>query len=284
MFALLFVSLLWAFSFGIIKGELTDLPPTLVAHLRLLISFIVFLPVALWLRKTSISFKLIGLGVIQFGVMYIAYIFSYQYLPGYLVAVLTIFTPLYVMIFDAMIKKRFNGQWFLPIILSILGAGILVYQENNAQQWLIGFLILQVANLAFAFGQIYYKHDDNGQASLALHSSNMANMYFGAALFSGIMMFWQTGESLTDIKITSRQFYFVLYLGAIASGLGFFLWNWGAKHVSAASLAIMNNGYVPLAIILSFTLFGERPDFAKLLLGTTLIVVSLLWAHKQQAK
>jgi drug/metabolite transporter (DMT)-like permease len=44
--ALIFVSILWAFSFGLIKGELTGLDPTLVAHIRLLLSFIVFLPFA----------------------------------------------------------------------------------------------------------------------------------------------------------------------------------------------------------------------------------------------
>jgi hypothetical protein len=37
------------------------------------------------------------LGAIQFGLMYVAYIASYQYLSGYLVAVFTIFTPLYVL-------------------------------------------------------------------------------------------------------------------------------------------------------------------------------------------
>lgn len=284
MFALVFVSLLWAFSFGIIKGELTNLPPTLVAHLRLFISFLVFLPVALFFKRTTPSIKLMVLGCVQFGLMYIAYILSYQYLPGYLVAVLTIFTPLYVMIFDAVLKKRFHATWFFPIILSIIGAAILVYRENNADHWFVGFLILQVANLAFAFGQIYYKHYTSHQTQIADHASNMANMYLGAALFSGLVMLTSVEGSVTDIEITQRQLYFILYLGAVASGLGFFLWNLGAKQVSSSTLAIMNNGYVPLAIILAFTVFDESIDTIKLLCGTGIIVISLIWAHKQQAR
>ncbi|QOL26335.1 EamA family transporter [Thalassotalea sp. LPB0316] len=284
MLALVFVSLLWAFSFGIIKGELTDLPPSLVAHLRLLLSFLVFLPIALWLRKMTISYKLIVLGCIQFGVMYIAYIFSYQYLPGYLVAVLTIFTPLYVMLFDAILRKQFNSHWFLPIILSIVGAGVLVYRESNAEQWLVGFLILQVANLAFAFGQIYYQHYAKQTTTLAQHTSNMTNMYFGAAVFSGLVMLSQLGSSVGQVAISERQIYFLLYLGVIASGFGFFLWNWGAKQVSPSTLAIMNNGYVPLAILLSFTVFDEQVDLIRLVIGTSLIVLSLVWAYKQQGR
>jgi drug/metabolite transporter (DMT)-like permease len=38
MLYLFLVSLLWAFSFGLIKGELTGLPPASVAFVRLLIA------------------------------------------------------------------------------------------------------------------------------------------------------------------------------------------------------------------------------------------------------
>ena len=44
MLYLFFVSLLWAFSFGLIKGGLTDLPSSSVAFVRLFIAFIVFIP------------------------------------------------------------------------------------------------------------------------------------------------------------------------------------------------------------------------------------------------
>lgn len=276
------MSIVWAFSFGIIKGELTDLPPTLVAHLRLLISFIIFLPVALFLKQLIWQKRLILLGMVQFGVMYVAYIFSYQFLPGYLVAVLTIFTPLYVMIFNAILKKQFSLAWLLPITLSILGAAVLVYRENNAEQWLVGFLILQVANLSFAFGQIYYKHLTEQQSTLVSHTNNMTNMYLGAAVFSAIAMLWQTQGELLTIEVSNRQLGFILYLGIIASGLGFYLWNWGAKQVSPATLAIMNNGYLPPAIIFSFTIFGEQADMTRFSAGTVLILISLYWAHKQQ--
>ena len=42
MLQLIFVSFLWAFSFGLIKSQLTGLDSNLVAALRLWISFLIF--------------------------------------------------------------------------------------------------------------------------------------------------------------------------------------------------------------------------------------------------
>ncbi|MDX9865812.1 MAG: hypothetical protein RBT34_13495, partial [Anaerolineaceae bacterium] len=44
MIYLLVVSLVWAFSFGLIKGNLVGLDAVFVAGMRLLISLLVFLP------------------------------------------------------------------------------------------------------------------------------------------------------------------------------------------------------------------------------------------------
>ncbi|MFC1851208.1 EamA family transporter [candidate division CSSED10-310 bacterium] len=55
MVYLIIVSLVWAFSFGLIKGNLTDLDSNFVAFARLLISFIIFLPWLRLKRRSNIS-------------------------------------------------------------------------------------------------------------------------------------------------------------------------------------------------------------------------------------
>ena len=275
--ALIFVSILWAFSFGLIKGELTGLDSNLVAHIRLLLSFMVFLPFALIAKQYKPNFYLMGLGAIQFGIMYVAYIASYQYLPGYLVAIFTIFTPLYILFINAIRCREFTLNLLIPVMLSIIGTAIMVYKTVDSTEFLTGFCILQVANIAFAYGQISYKHycEKYQQSS---HAINMVSMYFGAALLTGIIALPTMLN--TNISITNRQWLVMFYLGVIASGIGFYLWNLGAKQVSAVSLAIMNNGYVPFALLFSLTLFGEQVNILRLLLGSTFIVMSLLLAHR----
>jgi drug/metabolite transporter (DMT)-like permease len=83
MLYLLAVSLLWAFSFGLIKGQLAGLDPTAVTVVRLAFALLVFLP---FLRPAKIPRKALGwlatIGAIQFGVMYVLYLTSYGYLQA----------------------------------------------------------------------------------------------------------------------------------------------------------------------------------------------------------
>ena len=78
MFWLVIVSVIWAFSFGLIKGQLTGLDSNFVAWARLLISMVVFLP---FLRLDKLTRKTVWqlfiTGMLQYGLMYAAYIYSY---------------------------------------------------------------------------------------------------------------------------------------------------------------------------------------------------------------
>jgi len=270
--ALIFVSVLWAFSFGLIKGELTSLPPSLVAALRLLICTLIFLPFIKFNTPNRVSIKLLALGVIQFGIMYWAYIQSYQYLPGYLVAVFTIFTPIYVYLTHSVLTKSFSFSILVVILSSIIGAGVIVYKAPDSSTWLLGFVILQCANLAFALGQVGYKQVSNNEAPN--HLSNMATMYVGAAIFMMIVLLIE--QSYVGIEsISTKQWLILAYLGAIASGLGFAVWNYGAKQVSAQNLAVMNNGYIPFAVLFSLTIFNEEANLLRLLIGASIMLLAI---------
>ncbi len=275
---LIFVSALWAFSFGLIKGELTGIDSQLVAAIRLALCALVFLPL-LWFRQaTNLSLRkasqLIALGAIQFGVMYLAYIQSYQYLPGYLVAVFTIFTPLYVILIDCIWHRRWQAKLLWPVLLSICAAAVIVFRTPEQGQYLTGFLYLQFANVAFAFGQVAYRciASDEG------HARNMFWMYLGGALLTVIATLLTVDVAL--VSISNRQFMVLVYLGVIASGIGFYCWNKGASRVSALQLAIMNNGYVPLAVLFAVLIFGESADWLRLLIGSGLLVSALWLADK----
>ncbi|QDO99939.1 EamA family transporter [Thalassotalea sp. PS06] len=275
---LIFVSLLWAFSFGLIKGQLAGVDSGLIAALRLGLCFITFLPLLFWQRGNRNALVLMALGALQFGVMYIAYIQSYQYLPGYLVAVFTIFTPIYVFSLNAILEKHFHYQHALVVLLSVIGAAIMVVQSVNHESVLTGFLLLQVANLAFGCGQVLYVRycRSDPAANTDKPSSdgvNMIWMYLGAALLAS--SYTIVFGDFERMSLASEQIWVVLYLGVISSGLGFYCWNKGATQVSNTTLAVMNNAYMPFAVIFAFTLFGEEVDFTRLLLGGGCIILSV---------
>ncbi len=219
------------------------------------------------------------LGLVQFGIMYLAYIQSYQYLPGYLVAVFTIFTPFYVIALNILFDKNSRDGKTLSmalgaVVLSITGAAIIVFKAPGQESYFIGFLILQLANIAFAIGQWNYQR----WADVNSNAGNMAWMFLGAALFTSLVTFPRL--SWSGVAISYEQIWVLFYLGVIASGLCFYLWNSGSKQVSAATLAVMNNGYIPVAVVAAIVLFSETVDLLRLGLGGGLIALSIYISYQ----
>ena len=74
---------------------------------------------------------------------------------------------------------------------------------------------------------------------------------------------------------TTVQWGVLLYLGAVASGAGYYFWNKGVVSVNAGSLAIMNNALIPLGLIVNLVIWNKEADIMKILIGGGLIFASL---------
>ncbi len=258
MFYLALVSLLWAFSFGLIGNALAGLDPFFVATVRLGLALLVFLP---FLRAAKIStadtLRLLSCGAVQFGLMYVSYIQAFHYLPSHLVALFSVLTPLYVVLIHDIRHRRFTPRYLGAAALSVAGAAIIKAKSGHSDTLWTGFALMQVAGLAFAFGQVTYR-DWKRQHSTLKDREVFALLYAGGALFAlGVSL------ALTDwtvLAISASQWRVLLYLGVIASGIGFFLWNKGAALSSPGTLAAFNNAVVPLAVLCSLFVFDEIQD------------------------
>ncbi|HEX2983455.1 MAG TPA: EamA family transporter, partial [Ignavibacteriales bacterium] len=136
-----------------------------------------------------------------------------------------------------------------------------------------GFTLLQISNIAFAVGQIYYKRfmeKNNG----VKEGGTFALLYLGGVLLTGITSLFTTNYA--ELSLTQNNILALLYLGAIASGLCFFLWNKGALRVNIGTLAVFNNAKVPLGAAASFFVFGENGDPLKILIGSFIYCAALL--------
>jgi len=273
MLYLFLVSLLWAFSFGLIKGELTGLPPTTVAFVRLFIAFVIFTP---FLRPRNLragdAAKLLLTGAVQYGLMYVTYIQAFQYLQAYEVALFTVFTPIYVTIINDLFARRLCPISMTAVILAVAGGIIIKYQQLGSPELWRGFLLMQAANLCFAFGQIFYRRTMANLPDKPADLQVFGLLYLGAALTAALATL---GSDWGAFELTLKQASILLYLGAVASGLGFFLWNIGARRVSAGSLAVFNNLKIPLGILVSVLVFGESTNWIRLLIGGALMAVAL---------
>lgn len=273
MIYLIIVSVIWALSFGLIKGNLHGIDSSFVAFARLFISFL-FFAVFLRIKKFSLSqiVNLLIIGAIQFGLMYIFYIYSYNYLNAWQIALFTIFTPLYVTIINDLLNHRFNLKFLIAAVFSIIGAAIIVFNSGQSLQLQIGFILMQISNICFALGQIFYKRIRNAFSNIN-DTHLFAWLYCGALIVSGLNSFFITDYG--NLQLTSLQIYTLIYLGILASGICFFLWNYGATKVNAGSLAVFNNLKVPLGVAASIFIFGENGDLLRMIGGGTIIVFAL---------
>jgi len=278
MFYLITVSLLWAFSFGLIKGRLAGLDGAFISAARLSLALLVFLP---FLRLKGVSLRtaaaLAGIGAVQFGLMYLAYNESFRYLPAYEVALFTITTPILVTLLADAFDRTFRLRALLAALLAVVGTAVLLFKTEALDGTLKGFSLVQLSNLAFALGQVGYKRLREKQP--ALRDRDIFALLYAGALAVALVALLMKGD--LSVTLNFSHLVTLLYLGILASGLGFFLWNKGATQVNAGTLAVMNNAKVPLAVACSLIFFGETADLPRLLLSLALLATAVWLAEKR---
>lgn len=278
---LLIASLVWAFSFGLIKKYLGGLDANFVAFVRLALSFLLFLPL-LKPRKTSpaMTFRLFMIGMVEFGLMYVFYIQSFSFLAAHQVALFTIFTPLYVAAADDLWRKRFRPLHFWTALLAVAGTAVIVYSAWQNKNLIYGFFLVQASNVCFAAGQVCYRRLLPRRPGWR-DRDGFAWLYLGGTAAALLAMLFFSGP--LDLRLDASQLLVLLYLGMLASGLGFFLWNVGATRVEAGTLAVFNNVKIPLAVLVSLLFFGEHADWLRLVVGGGVMALALWLNYRHTA-
>ena len=237
MIHLLATSLIWAFSFGLIKANLTGLDSNFVAWARLLVALLVFLP---FLRTRDLALPLavrfFVIGLIQYGIMYICLIYSYQFLQAHQVALFTILTPLYVTLINDSLQKSFHPTFLASALLAVLGTGVIVYSQIGQGELLTGFAIIQLSNFCFALGQVLYKQTMAKNPGIN-DRKVYAILYLGAVAVTGIAAGLST--NWTSLQISGKQIFTLLYLGAVLSCLSPGRWYTRLVGPSATALWIL---------------------------------------------
>jgi carboxylate/amino acid/amine transporter len=273
------VTLIWAFSFSLIGEFLSGrVDPYLAVSSRMLLALVLFLP---WLMKSTSSrsqaMALAAIGAVQLGLMYLLLYHSFLYLSVAEVLLFTILTPVYISVLDYFWRyKKLHLRWLGPALLAILGALVIRYQNLSADFWW-GLLLIQAANFCFAFGQVAYRQLNLG--STAAQRYNFGWFFVGATVIS--LVATALFADWNKMPSTSLDYGILIWLGLVASGLGYWLWNAGARQVNANQLAVMNNVLIPAGLVVNFVFWQQNVNWWTLSAGSVLIFASLLWAGRQ---
>lgn len=279
MILLLLTSCIWAFSFGLIGNRLTGLDPAVVAFVRLALSLLAFLPLACRgaAPRPASALKLLLLGGLQFGLMYLLYIASFRHLPSHAVALFTVTTPVYVALLAGARQPRLLPRPLLAALLAVVGAALVNWKTPYGERLWLGFALVQGSNLCFAAGQLLYRRVMRAPDGVSNYQA-LTWMYAGAVM--ACLPFALRGWRAHGFAPDRGQLLVLLYLGVVASGLCFWLWNTGARRIRhAGTLAVMNNAKIPLGMALSLLLFGEPADPWRLSLAGVALLAGVLLAE-----
>lgn len=217
-------------------------------------------------------FLLLLTGAIQYGLMYLCYIEAFRYLAAHEVALYTIFTPLYVIIFYNLKKREANLIYLFSSAVAVAGSAILYYNVVSLPESLLGFFLVQLSNLAFAYGQVIYKLLPLRKAEIKQHQI-FAILFLGGLLVTIPPLF--NRMTISTLSLNWSEIVSLLYLGILPSAGCFFLWNYGARKTDAGYLSVFNNLKVPIAMFISFFFFGETIKPFSLTAGTLILLFAL---------
>ncbi|MDE1225188.1 carboxylate/amino acid/amine transporter [Vibrio aestuarianus] len=276
------VTLLWAFSFSLIGVYLAgQVDSWFSVWMRVALASLVFLP---FIKFKSIPIRLIlklmVIGGIQLGLMYCFYYQSFLLLSVPEVLLFTVFTPIYVTLIYDLLKGHFSPWYLVTAAIAVVGAVFIKFAGIN-DNFLTGFFVVQGANLCFAIGQVAYKCVMEKQPVTLSQHTVFGYFYLGALVVASTA-FLLFGNS-DKLPTTSLQWGILVYLGLIASGLGYFAWNKGACLVNAGALAIMNNALVPAGLVVNIMIWNRDVDLMRLGIGGSIILLSL-WVNETWVK
>ncbi|WP_024302131.1 DMT family transporter [Pseudogulbenkiania sp. MAI-1] len=276
---LIVVTLLWAFSFSLIGQYLAgQVDSDFAVLLRVLIAAAVFAPFTLW---RGLPGRLVGgfwlAGALQFGITYLCLYRSFSVLTVPEVLLFTVLTPIYVTLLDDALARRFN-RWALLAAAVAVGGGVIIRFQPLQGEYLVGFLLLQLANLTFAAGQVLCRR------LLQQHPvPQPLHRYFGhfflGALVLALPSFLLFGDA-SRLPHTALQWGVLAWMGLFATALGMYWWVKGSVEVSAGTLAILNELHVPAGLLVNVLIWNRDADLPRLALGGGVILASL-WLNRR---
>lgn len=279
---LVLVTVLWAFSFSLIGEYLAgQVDSDFAVLVRVVIATAVFIPFTRW---RGLPVRLLAgfwlAGALQFGITYLCLYRSFNVLTVPEVLLFTVLTPIYVTLLDDGLAKRFNPWGLFAALVAVTG-GIIIRFKNIEGEYLIGFLLLQIANATFAAGQVLCRQLLKRYPTEQPMHRFFCHFFLGALVLTipSFLLFGDTGR----LPQTITQWGVLVWMGLFATALGMFWWIKGSIQVDAGTLAVMNELHVPAGLLVNLLIWNHDANLPKLALGGAVIIASL-WINRLSRK
>jgi drug/metabolite transporter (DMT)-like permease len=259
--AWLSVCLIWGTTYLAIRVALETIPPALIGAFRYLAAGGAL---ALILRLRGVRLPgpthwggLILLGFLMIGLGNGGVIWAEQWVPSGIAAVVVAAAPFWMTGLEAALGgERLSLQGVVGLLLGFFGILLLVWPELTAggelgQQFLVGVIALQIADIGWALGSSYSKRHAREENALGASAVQM--------IFGGIIMLAAAlvrGE-FAVLTFTWRTAAAELYLVVFGSLIGYSAYLYALKHLPVSTVSLYAFVNPVIAVVLGTLLLAE---------------------------
>jgi len=288
-FALIIAAAFWGGTWTAGKGAYQDVSPAALAFLRWAVAVAFLLPLvgaSLWRHRALLRQEwktlvlLTFIGAVVFNYMIFRSLHTTSAING---ALMNASTPVYVVLlsFVGIGERSTRGQ---IAGIAIAAVGLVVIVVRGSWERLIGLELVEgdlwVASAMFLWA--LYNIGIRGWRNPLPPVTTLTAM----AVVAVIMLApWAVAEVAWlggKVEITEAALYGVLYLGVFASVGSYVFWNYGIRHVGAASGSLFQYLIPVFAAVFAVLILAEEVALYHLA-GTALIAAGILIANRRTA-
>jgi len=279
IFLAVFVTVLWSFSWVLIKVNLGDIPPLTFAGLRYLLAALVLLPGLVKYKDQLRSLsrrdwiQLIVLGLFFYTITQGGQYLALSLLDTVTVSLILNFTTILVAFFGLVfLKEKPSKLQWVGIVVFI--AGVLVYFSPSIKMTgkLLGFIVAGITVCGNSVATLLGRSINRQKCIPPMVVTNIS-MGIGALVLLGI------GLAVEEFpKIDLGNGLVILWLGVAHTALAFSLWNKTQQVLSAVESTIINNTMLIQIALLAWIFLGEKPGSIEVI-GLALAAVGVFLAQ-----
>lgn len=273
--AYILVVLIWATTPLAIQWSSDSISVMAAALLRIVIALAFALPILLLTRRKLFSagaWKVYLAGSIGlFPNMPVVY-WSVQFIPSGLVAVIFAMTPFVTGVLSLLILREnpFTLRRVLALLIAVAGLLIIFYGQLHIDRaGVYGILGILLSCGLFSFSSVWMKRLNESTEAFAQMS--------GSLLFSlpGLALTWWWLDGKVPEHVSDKTAGSVIYLAIFGSLIGYTLFFFILKRLSASVVSLVTLMTPILALLLGFWIAEERLT-QQLILGAGMVILALL--------
>ena len=280
------VCFIWGSTWIAIKLAVTDMPPLTASGLRFVIAAPVFIIACRAMGKPlvyprNINWFFVFIFACYFSIPFFLYNYGEQYISSGLTAIIFSSVAVMMVVFSVpILRTKITTTQFAAVVLAFLALGVLILHSQGVavtNGWGIAAVLSAAALHALAY--IMIKKHGGAMHSLTLNTMPMA---LAGIVLTGLgFLLEQPGAD----AFTTRSIGATLYLGVVASVIGFAVYFWLVQRMDTVTVSFV---FVLFPIVAQlFGIFVEGAEFDFLDLGLTLVILGAFavtqWGQRKAA-